>query len=1318
MRKLLTILSLLFVLFGNSQTTPPAHFINDDFKVGTGTAPTDFRPGLTYLPPGYDTSHINYPVIFYWHGIGEASNTRNNNTLTQAALPKLIKNGMVVRAKNPVDGKWYDFIVFVPQHPYGGWGQDFTAVQFKRIFDDLKTRYRIDTTRVYNTGISIGAQSSISQVTWSETEAKKIAATVPVSVTGLGMWQQESDSVVSIGTRYGVRLWTIVGSNDVNVNGTGVNPVAISQLLVDRYNTNNPNPLGIRTVVSGGGHDAVTWDQAYDTTWRTNGNNTAVGKNIYEWMLQYQSNVSPVVPVNIVVLGSSTAAGLGASTFDSSWVGRLQLYYRKNINDGLDTVVTDLAVQGTTTHIALPTGTTVLPGRATPDPEHNTTKAKTYNPKLVFVNFPSNDVGAGYPEAEFMNNLRLIYHDLLSTGARVFVTTTQPRNSYTTSQRAQLKELVDSINAQFWDKSIDFWTPIVTIDGLNNIDPLYNADNTHPNDAGHLLLFNQVLARPLWKDVHDTSKITTITVTFATPPTWNSTHVEYAKMKYNKYGFFNLTQDDRGNSVFDMSSYEYGGIAPFNGILYPGIPMTDGATVRRKYIFGSGSIAWNSFANTDTTVDWTANGSPGVFMTVDQVSQCVKRNWGVLDHGGFHGKDLAGAVALGLTAQTNAAINRSYAYRKLAAAGTPYVMRFGVVPSNDPDYMSAWEQMGYLGGTSENQFDNYNANPAAEFINAGVANVTNYIKSTQHPFVQARGFKDLNASDAPLFYKITTDSIIHQSTDANRTAYSVGIHFPDFNFFRSMYDSLIIRGNDHLWIGDLHEFYEYFDVAHTTKLTWVLTGNVLTITLDGRFVNPDARWLDKSIIVTSDATITNVTATGGDDYSFNPGTGLINIYQKKTEGFKVPPYYTELPFVKGYVPLQADDHFIDNNYEVNADALFDGDTTVTVQLRPSDGAMIHTPYEVTIALDDYGPIPDTVYVHGNNTSGFIDSLFLARNDNNQRYFIGIFTGGTGWQKFPIADRFVADRLIQSSNSTSGFGSEIKLHAVSYFPYTEQTFKHKPIPLKNEIGFDIHWWDVGRNGVDSFNAIWPEKLKVIDSVGAGSLRFFQSSEFYQNASGSQWAFNPNTLGFFEDIIFRALKQNNQGIFIFGSVLDQSKAIQASWTTRDATIQLRGTVVSYDDALGYGRLTIRYTASTGAGKTWDKWWIDPVTGSAVPQSSVGFAIIPSAFPVTGTLNVSAGINYHAGDSVIVSARHVSEVNILYPNNSPSGRTTLSTYDSVANQGYRFGARRGTNPFASPHNPLRDPFLVDNDNHVGLGNQSAIEVGKRMECVVGRI
>jgi hypothetical protein len=90
-----------------------------------------------------------------------------------------------------------------------------------------------------------------------------------------------------------------------------------------------------------------------------------------------------------------------------------------------------------------------------------------------------------------------------------YITTTQPRSNSAEygdpAQRAKLKELRDSILAEFPGHAIDFYSPVV--DSLPEISPgvpnpnylgalpkYGQGDSIHLNEAGHALLFQAVLA--------------------------------------------------------------------------------------------------------------------------------------------------------------------------------------------------------------------------------------------------------------------------------------------------------------------------------------------------------------------------------------------------------------------------------------------------------------------------------------------------------------------------------------------------------------------------------------------------------------------------------------------------------------------------------------------------------------------------------------------------------------------------------------------------------------------------------------------------------
>lgn len=219
------------------------------------------------------------------------------------------------------------------------------------------------------------------------------------------------------------------------------------------------------------------------------------------FLLIQLTEIAALCQKKIAILGSSTAAGNGASVFDSAWVGRLQASFRKNTSDGVDTLVDDRAVAGYVTYQSLPTNDPVPGNRPSPDPYHNVTYILNDVPRadIVIINYPTNDIVNGYDPKEMMDNLRIMYGQLTAHGVTCFVATSQPRNGSTNdSTRAILRHLVDSINNNFGYYAINFWSDLATTDGTNMLRSDLTPDGIHPNDTGHRFLFQRVQAKGIF----------------------------------------------------------------------------------------------------------------------------------------------------------------------------------------------------------------------------------------------------------------------------------------------------------------------------------------------------------------------------------------------------------------------------------------------------------------------------------------------------------------------------------------------------------------------------------------------------------------------------------------------------------------------------------------------------------------------------------------------------------------------------------------------------------------------------------------------------
>jgi lysophospholipase L1-like esterase len=188
--------------------------------------------------------------------------------------------------------------------------------------------------------------------------------------------------------------------------------------------------------------------------------------------------------IKIVVLGSSTAAGTGASSYSKAWVGRLDSWLDSNIASH---TVTNLAMGGYSTKKIRPTG------NGSPDIARNINAALSYNPDLIIVNMPSNDVAESISTANSLSNFREVIAKAREANVPVWITTTQPRNFPTQEDRDLLKIQADSIRKAFAPNVIDIYYELTDFSNGKTIKASYAyGDGIHLNDAGHLFIFNEV----------------------------------------------------------------------------------------------------------------------------------------------------------------------------------------------------------------------------------------------------------------------------------------------------------------------------------------------------------------------------------------------------------------------------------------------------------------------------------------------------------------------------------------------------------------------------------------------------------------------------------------------------------------------------------------------------------------------------------------------------------------------------------------------------------------------------------------------------------
>jgi predicted peptidase len=119
---------------------------------------------LESLPVSYTTdSTRKFPMIIFLHGsgeVGDGSQTALENLENgpSGSIPYKIKHGTFPTSVT-VDGKTFSFIVISPQ--FAKAGGISASLLTKAMIDTAVKYYRVDTSRIYVTGLSLGGAGCI-----------------------------------------------------------------------------------------------------------------------------------------------------------------------------------------------------------------------------------------------------------------------------------------------------------------------------------------------------------------------------------------------------------------------------------------------------------------------------------------------------------------------------------------------------------------------------------------------------------------------------------------------------------------------------------------------------------------------------------------------------------------------------------------------------------------------------------------------------------------------------------------------------------------------------------------------------------------------------------------------------------------------------------------------------------------------------------------------------------------------------------------------------------------------------------------------------
>lgn len=209
-----------------------------------------------YLPKGYDSSTTKkYPVIFFFHGIGEKGNgTTDLHFLLRNGIPKLIQQGHN-----------FPFIIIAPQLRKNH--VDWYPFYMNEVVEYARKSLRIDDTRIYITGLSLGGGGAWG---YAEVYPDKVAAVAPVC----GHYNDPAKACTVYAKNH-IPIWAFHGMVDKTV------PFDRTRLMIEALKKcSGINPKPIFSAYANTGHDS--WTNAYRP------DHSLHNPNLYEWFLQHQ----------------------------------------------------------------------------------------------------------------------------------------------------------------------------------------------------------------------------------------------------------------------------------------------------------------------------------------------------------------------------------------------------------------------------------------------------------------------------------------------------------------------------------------------------------------------------------------------------------------------------------------------------------------------------------------------------------------------------------------------------------------------------------------------------------------------------------------------------------------------------------------------------------------------------------------------------------------------------------------------------------------------------------------------------------------------
>lgn len=220
------------------------------------------------LPAKYNETTIRYPLIVFFHGGGQYGNGSTDlSKVLNEGIPKLISEGTFPPSFR-VNNRSYSFIVISPQFTRLPWNSDIEA-----LINYTLSKYRIDTSRIYLSGFSLGAHILSNYAAY-----KPASLAAVTSMAGMFQYDSEFDNKCMAIANAKLPIWHTHNMDDVAWD------YSESVRYINTINSFSPAvpPRFTSFEVGEGKSQHDSWTRVMNPEYRED------GKNIYEWMLTYK----------------------------------------------------------------------------------------------------------------------------------------------------------------------------------------------------------------------------------------------------------------------------------------------------------------------------------------------------------------------------------------------------------------------------------------------------------------------------------------------------------------------------------------------------------------------------------------------------------------------------------------------------------------------------------------------------------------------------------------------------------------------------------------------------------------------------------------------------------------------------------------------------------------------------------------------------------------------------------------------------------------------------------------------------------------------